>query len=79
MILATFLRIGESLDRSHAALVQHVRFSFVDEVEARVEIVARGDCHLELWGIDGEKKAFEKVFSKKLVFEVLAPGTPPDG
>ena len=50
MILATFLRIGESLDRSHAALVQHVRFSYVDESEARVEIVARGDCHLELLG-----------------------------
>jgi exopolyphosphatase/guanosine-5'-triphosphate,3'-diphosphate pyrophosphatase len=78
MVLATFLRLGESLDRSHAALVKHVRFSHVDETEARVEIVARGDCHLELWGIEGEEKAFEKVFSKKLVFEVLAPGTHPE-
>lgn len=78
MVLSIFLRLGESLDRSHAALVRHVRFSHIEGDEVRVEIIARGDCHLELWGIEGEKKAFEKVFGKRLVFEVLTPGTGPE-
>jgi exopolyphosphatase/guanosine-5'-triphosphate,3'-diphosphate pyrophosphatase len=57
----------ESLDRSHTALVQHVRFSGVDKDTVSLEIVARGDCQLEIWGVEAEKKAFEKIFEKKLV------------
>jgi exopolyphosphatase/guanosine-5'-triphosphate,3'-diphosphate pyrophosphatase len=68
-ILTTFIRLGESLDRSHTALVQHVRFSGVDNDTVTLEVVARGDCQLEIWGVDAEKKAFEKIFLKKLVLE----------
>jgi exopolyphosphatase/guanosine-5'-triphosphate,3'-diphosphate pyrophosphatase len=68
-ILTTFIRLGESLDRSHTALVQHVRFSGVDKDTVTLEVVARGDCQLEIWGVDAEKKAFEKIFLKKLVLE----------
>lgn len=74
--LATFLRLGESLDRSHAALIQHVRFSRVEKDSVYLELVSRGDCHLEIWGIEGEKRAFEKTFGKKLVFEMIDAGTP---
>ena len=77
--LASFLRLGESLDRSHAALVQHVRFSKVDKETAVIEVVSRGDCHLELWGIEGEKKSFEKVFSHRLIFDIIQPVSYPDG
>lgn len=70
-VLATFIRIGESLDRSHAALIQHVRFADAGDDAVCLEIVARGDCQLEIWGIESEKKAFEKVFEKKIVFEIL--------
>lgn len=70
-VLATFVRFGESLDRSHTALVQHVRFSAVDKDEVRLEITARGDCQLEIWGIESEMKAFAKVFSKKLVIDIV--------
>jgi exopolyphosphatase/guanosine-5'-triphosphate,3'-diphosphate pyrophosphatase len=66
-ILTTFTRLGESLDRSHTALVQHVRFSGIDKDTVSLEIVARGDCQLEIWGVEAEKKAFEKIFEKKLV------------
>ncbi|HXX55657.1 MAG TPA: Ppx/GppA phosphatase family protein [Methanoregula sp.] len=72
--LSTFLRLGESLDRSHAALIRHVRFVRADELSVHLEITARGDCHLEIWGIEGERKAFEKVFGKNLVFEVCEDG-----
>jgi exopolyphosphatase/guanosine-5'-triphosphate,3'-diphosphate pyrophosphatase len=69
-VLSTFLRLAESLDRSHAALVQRVRFTKADQNTAYLEVVARGDCQLEIWGIDGERKAFSKVFSKNLVLEL---------
>jgi exopolyphosphatase/guanosine-5'-triphosphate,3'-diphosphate pyrophosphatase len=72
-ILTTFIRLGESLDRSHTALVQHVRFSGADKDTVTLEIVARGDCQLEIWGVDAEKKAFEKIFGKKLVLERIRP------
>ena len=70
-MLATFIRLGESLDRSHAALIQHVRFIASGNNDVRLEIVARGDCQLEIWGIESEKKAFEKVFGKKIIFDIL--------
>jgi exopolyphosphatase/guanosine-5'-triphosphate,3'-diphosphate pyrophosphatase len=69
-LLSCFLRLGESLDRSHAALVQHVRFTAADKTTARLEILARGDCQLEIWGIESEMRAFEKAFGRNLVFSV---------
>jgi exopolyphosphatase/guanosine-5'-triphosphate,3'-diphosphate pyrophosphatase len=68
-ILSTFIRLGESLDRSHTALIQHVRFSHVDKTSVYLEVVARGDCQLEIWGVEAERKAFEKIFGKELVLE----------
>ncbi|MCK9580371.1 MAG: Ppx/GppA family phosphatase [Methanoregula sp.] len=70
-VLATFVRFGETLDRSHTALIQHVRFSAVDDECVHLEVIARGDCQLEIWGIESEKKAFEKIFGKILVFEII--------
>jgi exopolyphosphatase/guanosine-5'-triphosphate,3'-diphosphate pyrophosphatase len=68
-VLTTFIRLGESLDRSHTALVQHVRFSRMDKNSVTLEVVARGDCHLEIWGVEAEKKAFHKIFGKKLLLK----------
>jgi exopolyphosphatase/guanosine-5'-triphosphate,3'-diphosphate pyrophosphatase len=68
-ILSTFIRLGESLDRSHAALIQHVRFSHIDRESVHLEVIARGDCQLEIWGVEAEKRAFEKIFGKSLVLE----------
>ena len=68
-VLSTFIRLSESLDRSHTALIQHVKFSRVDKEGVHLEVVARGDCQLEIWGVEAEKKAFEKIFEKQLVIE----------
>jgi exopolyphosphatase/guanosine-5'-triphosphate,3'-diphosphate pyrophosphatase len=68
-VLTTFIRLGESLDRSHTALVQHVRFSRVEKNSVILQVVTRGDCQLEIWGVEAEKKAFENIFGKKLVLE----------
>jgi exopolyphosphatase / guanosine-5'-triphosphate,3'-diphosphate pyrophosphatase len=70
-LLSSFIRLGESLDRSHAAFVQHVRFSAADKETAMLEIIARGDCQLEIWGIESERKAFEKAFGRALIFSVI--------
>jgi exopolyphosphatase / guanosine-5'-triphosphate,3'-diphosphate pyrophosphatase len=70
-VLTPFIRLAETLDRSHTALIQHVRFSHSDKDTIYLEIIARGDCQLEIWGIEGEKRAFEKTFGKKLVFEIV--------
>lgn len=69
-LLTPFIRLAETLDRSHTALIQHVRFSGVDDDSVHLEVIARGDCQLEIWGIEGEKKAFEKIFGKKLIFKI---------
>jgi len=68
-ILTTFIRLSESLDRSHTALIQHVKFTRADKENVHLEVVARGDCQLEIWGVEAEKKAFEKIFGKQLIIE----------
>jgi exopolyphosphatase / guanosine-5'-triphosphate,3'-diphosphate pyrophosphatase len=73
-LLSSFIRLGESLDRSHAAFVRHVRFSAADRDSATLEIIARGDCQLEIWGIESEKKTFEKAFGRTLAFHVIDSG-----
>lgn len=73
-VLSTFIRFGESLDRSHAGLIQHVKFTRADKSGVHLEIVARGDCQLEMWGIEAEKKSFERVFGKRLVIEQVQTG-----
>jgi len=68
-VLTTFIRLSESLDRSHTALIRHVKFTGVDKEHAHLEVIARGDCQLEIWGVEAEKKAFEKIFGKQLLIE----------
>jgi exopolyphosphatase / guanosine-5'-triphosphate,3'-diphosphate pyrophosphatase len=68
-VLTTFIRLSESLDRSHTALIRHVKFTKVDKEHVHLEVIARGDCQLEIWGVEAERKAFEKIFAKQLVIE----------
>jgi exopolyphosphatase/guanosine-5'-triphosphate,3'-diphosphate pyrophosphatase len=46
-----------------------VKFTRVDTDGVHLEVVARDDCQLEIWGVEAEKKAFEKIFTKPLVIE----------
>ena len=69
-VLSTFLRLAESLDRSHAAFIRDVRFNRQEKGNVYLSVNARGDCQLEIWGVEAERKAFEKVFSKSLVIEM---------
>ncbi|MCX6689735.1 MAG: Ppx/GppA phosphatase family protein [Methanoregula sp.] len=69
-VLSIFLRLGESLDRSHAALIRHARFSRQKKNAVILSLECEGDCQLECWGLANEGPAFEKVFKKKLVPEI---------
>jgi exopolyphosphatase/guanosine-5'-triphosphate,3'-diphosphate pyrophosphatase len=66
-ILSLFLRMAESLDRSHAGLVHHVRFTGADKNEIRLEISAVEDCQLEIWGVENEVENFSRVFGRRLI------------
>jgi len=66
VVLSPFLRIAEALDRSHCALIDHARFINATEDEAVLEISARGDCQLELWGTESQGKGFRKAFDRDL-------------
>ncbi|WP_292423541.1 Ppx/GppA phosphatase family protein [Methanoregula sp.] len=79
LVLAMFVRLGESLDRSHAGLVEHTKFIRSDKNEVVLDIIAQSDCQLEIWGVEAEQRAFEKVFSKRLIINVIASRTDGNG
>jgi len=64
--LSTFLRMAESLDRSHSNLVQSVRFSKVTKSSVRLIITASGDPQLEMWRLEEDRKVFKKAFGRDL-------------
>jgi exopolyphosphatase/guanosine-5'-triphosphate,3'-diphosphate pyrophosphatase len=68
-----FIRLCESLDRSHAGFVQHAEFVRAEKNEVVLNIVAESDCQLEIWGVEAEQRTFERVFSKRLKIEIIAP------
>ena len=74
-VLCIFLRLAESLDRSHSGVVAHARFRAAKRKRAVLDIVSPQDCQLELWGLTSHEKAFEKVFKKSSSSKVPAGGT----
>ncbi|HVN72139.1 MAG TPA: Ppx/GppA family phosphatase, partial [Desulfomonilia bacterium] len=64
-----FLRIAESLDRSHSGLVESARFLNKDKDSVTLEIRSSKDCQLELWGVQNHREAFEKIFNKALIIK----------
>jgi exopolyphosphatase / guanosine-5'-triphosphate,3'-diphosphate pyrophosphatase len=70
-ILCTFLRIAESLDRSHLQALVQVRLLNDGKKKAILEMTPAHDCHLELWEVRNHERAFEKVFGRKLVERIL--------
>lgn len=71
-VLCMFLRLAESLDRSHLGAVASVRLKPGDRKSIVLEIAPAKDCHLELWEVRDHEKAFEKVFGCRLEIKPLA-------
>jgi exopolyphosphatase/guanosine-5'-triphosphate,3'-diphosphate pyrophosphatase len=71
IVLASLLRLAESLDRSHASLVRSAKLSSNGKDRAVLTVVSNGDAHLELWGVEDDIKAFRKAFHRQLAVEAL--------
>ncbi len=70
LMLAPFLRIAESLDSSHYGLVKHARFIDADSEQVLLELATKGDCQLEVWGVEEQSKIFRKAFDRDLILKV---------
>lgn len=68
--LSALLRIAETLDRSHSGVVQSAKLSIIDQDAVALEVVADGDCALEVCGVPKHFKAFRKAFGRTLIFDV---------
>ncbi|MDD1706285.1 MAG: Ppx/GppA family phosphatase [Methanoregulaceae archaeon] len=66
-VLSVFLRMAESLDRSHTGLIRHARFLSLSADGAVLELTAVGECGLELSGLENEADNFRRVFGKTLI------------
>jgi len=66
---AALLRIADALDRSHANAVSALK-TRVSADDVRVTISSNVDIQLELWAARKKKDWFEKVFKRKLEFEL---------
>jgi exopolyphosphatase/guanosine-5'-triphosphate,3'-diphosphate pyrophosphatase len=77
-VLSLFLRLAESLDRRHAALIDRVSFTTVNHRSAELEITARGDCQFESWGVKNEEKNFERIFARELHHHIVIADIPGD-
>lgn len=70
-VLSTLLRLAEVLDRSHTRAVAHARLRARSKKEAVLQIDARRDCQLELWGIQDRLKAAQKILDRQIQIKVV--------
>ena len=76
LILSTFLRFAEKLDRSHCGLVKKVEFTKVTSDQVLLTFYSDSDCSFEEWSIIQNRMAFYEAFEKQLdVHCVVTPNT----
>ncbi|MDW5563899.1 MAG: Ppx/GppA phosphatase family protein [Methanomassiliicoccus sp.] len=73
IIMSTFLRLAETLDRSHANLVSSVQFKKGSKNAVVLEVTSDADVSLEVWGVENHVKAFKQAFDRDLSVEVKGP------
>ena len=68
-LFALLLRVAESLDRSHQGFVRHAYLCEGKPGEIILEVHSDQDIELELWGAQTHRRAFEKLFKRKMVLK----------
>jgi exopolyphosphatase/guanosine-5'-triphosphate,3'-diphosphate pyrophosphatase len=68
-LFALLLRMAESLDRSHTGAIEHACLRDGGNGKVILDLQARHDPQLELWGLQAHFKPFQKVFKRKLSVE----------
>jgi exopolyphosphatase/guanosine-5'-triphosphate,3'-diphosphate pyrophosphatase len=71
VLLSGLLRLAESLDRSHRRLVRSALFHKGKKGTVLLRIETEEECQMECWGVESDKKAFERTFGKELEQEVV--------
>ena len=66
---AALLRLSDGLDRSHVGAITKVSCR-IRERRVKCILTARSDAELEIWGARRKMELFEKVFGKKISFEL---------
>jgi exopolyphosphatase/guanosine-5'-triphosphate,3'-diphosphate pyrophosphatase len=74
-LFALLLRIAESLDRSHTGAVESARLCSGKDNEIVLEIRGKGDCQLEIWGVQTHAEDFAAVFGHEMVVEDFSNGS----
>jgi exopolyphosphatase/guanosine-5'-triphosphate,3'-diphosphate pyrophosphatase len=75
VILSTFLRFAEKLDRSHCGLVKKAAFLTVNKDHVLLSFYSDSDCSFEEWSIIQNRQAFYEAFGKQLdVRCIVTPG-----
>lgn len=73
VVMSSFLRLAETLDRSHANLVTSAQFRKGSKGAVILEVTADADISLEVWGVENNAKAFKQAFDRELSVKVKAP------
>ncbi|MCX7828414.1 MAG: Ppx/GppA family phosphatase [Thermanaerothrix sp.] len=69
-VLSLFLRLAETLDRSHTGSVRSARFKEHRKGKVEMEIYSGGECQFEVWGLLAHQESFRDVFKRHLAFRV---------
>jgi exopolyphosphatase/guanosine-5'-triphosphate,3'-diphosphate pyrophosphatase len=73
VVMSAFLRLAETLDRSHANLVRSAQFVRGSKNSVVLEVSTDADVSLEVWGVENNAKAFKQAFDRELSIEVKGP------
>jgi exopolyphosphatase/guanosine-5'-triphosphate,3'-diphosphate pyrophosphatase len=71
-ILASILRVAESLDRSHAQVISALELRDRGE-DLLLQLRTSGDAELEVWATNRHLGPFQKIVQKPVRLEVLRP------
>ncbi|MGD6934149.1 MAG: HD domain-containing protein [Candidatus Bathyarchaeia archaeon] len=71
VVLSTFLRFAEKLDRSHTGLVKNAKFTSDNGGFVTLSFSSDTDCSMEKWSIMQNKHAFVEAFKKQLEVSCL--------
>jgi exopolyphosphatase/guanosine-5'-triphosphate,3'-diphosphate pyrophosphatase len=68
---AALLRIADSLDRTHVAVISSLKCR-ISKSRIDIRLKGRGDAELEIWAARNKTRLFEKVFGREVHFEYVA-------
>ena len=71
LLLSLFVRLAESLDRSHTGAVERVALRPQGDDTVLLELHASRDAQLELWGLRDKTKAVERTLGRRLEIDVI--------